>query len=239
MLHNGFLELLSVRDIKLQVFCSLKLTKTLQLSPRQVNILQESKFPSILTHTEMIWHAVFWSKPFFPSCCDIRSCFVNLLAYTGKIRAEKKVKQQVPWLQHQSSGKASFQLKISVAFWTRRILCEESLKLLFSPFLLGVCCSVESFSYEIITMVVITSWPAETVRLMLKKSTFFLCSICCVTVLKFVPWRMCTGSPESPTCPDLYPKQGGQVEGGILPLCSAQVRPPLPAGLCPDLGFQH
>lgn len=71
----------------------------------------------------------------------------------------------------------SFQLKISVTFWTRRrALCEESSKTLFSPLLLGVCCSVETF-YEIVTMVLITPWSAETVRLILKKSTFFFLTV--------------------------------------------------------------
>lgn len=126
-------------------------------------------FPSILIHTEMMWHAVFQRKIFSPSCCDMGSCFVNLVAYTEKVVEKKKAKEQVSQLRHQSPSKVSFQRRISVIFWTRkRTLCGKILQSIFSPLLLGVCWDFFVWGHHSHTP---NACSAETVWLVLTKST--------------------------------------------------------------------
>lgn len=145
MTHYGFLEDFIIRDIRLQLCCVFffffsKTTRKLKTPSKAGKYSKERQSSRILRQCNM-----YFRVSFSTSCCDIINCFVNLVAYTEMIRA-KKVKQQVSRLWHQSFGKASFQLKISMIFWTKsRILCEENLKTLFSPLLLGVYCSVKNF----------------------------------------------------------------------------------------------
>lgn len=46
----------------------------------------------------------------------MRSCFVNLVAYTEKVVEKKKANEQVSRPLHQSPDKVSLQLRISVIF---------------------------------------------------------------------------------------------------------------------------
>lgn len=128
---------------------------------------------------ETIWHAVFQSK-LSPLLLWYKKLFCEPHCLHWKDQGKEKKK----W-RSKSSSKVSFQLKISVTFWTRRrALCEESPKTLFSPLLLGVCCSVETF-YEIITMVLITPWSADCeVNTQKEHILFSSCNIYCAAGFK-------------------------------------------------------